>query len=173
MESNKTNIQIIWDHFNPDIIKLIYGDYTEQLNKHLDKYEFNYDEVKNVKPGLYLIGHHDENCMIYHIGGSLEEVKEKFINAIKEALEEGANEYGELEVEEPFYFYTDKLNSTPEEMFESWLDNIQDSYINYVDDDSSYGWDIVDLINKKVIAGNTVAFYDSVDEYLEWFEDDD
>jgi hypothetical protein len=167
MESNK-KLMLVWEHFNPSNINLIYDNDFSRLESYMSTEDDIICEDEGVvESGIFLLAHNDESEMLSFVGHSIEDVKTKFIQAVEQAKVE-AQEYEDedLNLGDPFYYCTDNLNLSSEEMFNEWINWITSSQ---VDGDSGYAWHLIDVANKQVLYGSEeseVIFYDSVDEYF-------
>ena len=167
MESNK-KLMLVWEHFNPSNINLIYDNDFSRLESYMStEDDIICEDEGAVESGIFLLAHNDESEMLSFVGHSIEDVKTKFIQAVEQAKVE-AQEYEDedLNLGDPFYYCTDNLNLNSEEMFNEWINWITSSQ---VDGDSGYAWHLIDVANKQVLYGSQeseVIFYDSVDEYF-------
>lgn len=167
MESNK-KLMLVWNHFDPSNMNLIYDNDFSRLESYMStEDDIICEDEGAVESGIFLLAHNDESEMLSFVGHSIEDVKTKFIQAVEQAKVE-AQEYEDedLNLGDPFYYCTDNLNLSSEEMFNEWINWITSSQ---VDGDSGYAWHLVDVANKQVLYGSEeseVIFYDSVDEYF-------
>lgn len=167
MEINK-KLMLVWNHFNPSNINLIYDNDFSRLESYMSTEDDIICENEGaVESGIFLLAHNDESEMLSFVGHSIEDVKTKFIQVVEQAKVE-AQEYEDedLNLGDPFYYCTDNLNLSSEEMFNEWISWITSSQ---VDGDSGYAWHLIDVANKQVLYGSEeseVIFYDSVDEYF-------
>ena len=167
MESNK-KLMLVWNHFDPSNMNLIYDNDFSRLESYMSTEDDIICENEGaVESGIFLLAHNDESEMLSFVGHSIEDVKTKFIQAVEQAKVE-AQEYEDedLNLGDPFYYCTDNLNLSSEEMFNEWINWITSSQ---VDGDSGYAWHLIDVANKQVLYGSEeseIIFYDSVDEYF-------
>ena len=167
MESNK-KLMLVWNHFDPSNMNLIYDNDFSRLESYMStEDDIICEDEGAVESGIFLLAHNDESEMLSFVGHSIEDVKTKFIQAVEQAKVE-AQEYEDedLNLGDPFYYCTDNLNLSSEEMFNEWINWITSSQ---VDGDSGYAWHLIDVANKQVLYGSEeseVIFYDSVDEYF-------
>lgn len=167
MESNK-KLMLVWNHFDPSNMNLIYDNDFSRLESYMStEDEIICEDEGAVESGIFLLAHNDESEMLSFVGHSIEDVKTKFIQAVEQAKVEAQEyEYEDLNLGDPFYYCTDNLNLSSEEMFNEWINWITSSQ---VDGDSGYAWHLIDVANKQVLYGSEeseVIFYDSVDEYF-------
>ena len=166
--TNDKKLMLVWNHFDPSDMNLIYDNDFSRLESYMSaEDDIICEDEGAIESGIFLLAHNDESEMLSFVGHSIEDIKTKFIQAVEQAKVE-AQEYEDedLNLGDPFYYCTDNLNLSSEEMFNEWINWITSSQ---VDGDSGYAWHLIDVANKQVLYGSEeseVIFYDSVDEYF-------
>lgn len=150
---------LVWSHSDPDDLWEV-SSFTKEEEDYVKDLD-NWKEVTNIE-GLWLVGHTDEDMVIYKpTGSTIEEVKENMIKEIQSLINKG--EYEELEDHEwesldSFHYSLPELTS-PEQIvgeFFEWVEQTE------VDGDSNYKWEFK-FFNKNEDYESVTSFFEIED----------
>lgn len=170
---SKDKYMLVWDHFDPEYIKVVSGD-IKKLHKFLEDYDAQIYEFET-HDTICGISWNDEDARAWDIPGkNLNDIKKLDLKNIQTQLDNGAVQDGYARIESYLFGseneWEDADGMTAKDFLNGFIEIIKYSV---VDGDSGWAISLIDIKKKAVLLGNSNVEFVDAEEYMKYLSNEE